>query len=125
MADYGRLKRIDGAELAKTRAVLDRIGVTKRFASIRMDGRRVAAGLAAIEGDHVGLFGIVTDPDYRRRGLGRIVTHALIEAGRRCSARLAYLQVEADNPAALTLYESMGFRDVYPYWYRVKDVPES
>lgn len=57
LADYGRIKRIGAPELRKTEAVLDRIGVGKRFVSIRVDGRRVAAGIAAVEGPLVGLLG--------------------------------------------------------------------
>ena len=121
LADYGRIKRIEAPELRKTEAVLDRIGVEKRFVSIRVDGRRVAAGIAAVEGPLVGLFGIATDPDYRRRGLGRRVTCALLGPGAACGAQRAYLLVEADNAAALKLYESLGFRDLYRYWYRVKE----
>ena len=120
MADYGRIKRIGAGELRKTAAVLDRIGVKKRFVAVRVNTQRVAAGIAAVEGDHVGLFGIAVDPDYRRRGWGRQVTLALLRAGASCGASKAYLQVEADNAVALSLYESMGFSDLYRYWYRVK-----
>ena len=30
------------------------------------------------------------------------------------------LQVMLNNAAALRLYERVGFREIYPYWYRVK-----
>jgi N-acetylglutamate synthase len=32
----------------------------------------------------------------------------------------AYLQVMLDNPVALNLYDSLGFKEIYKYWYRVK-----
>ena len=121
MADYGRIKRIDRAELGKTKAVLDRIGMVKKFVSIRVDGYRAAAGIAAIEDAHVGLFGIATDPDHRRKGLGGRVTDALLGTGYLNGARQAHLQVEADNRAALELYGGKGFHDLYRYWYRVKE----
>jgi hypothetical protein len=38
-------------------------------------------------------------------------------------ARSIYLQVERDNPEALALYETLGFREVYGYHYRVVDRP--
>jgi len=33
-------------------------------------------------------------------------------------AKLAWLQVVADNPAALRLYERFGFAELYRYSYR-------
>jgi len=113
MHDYAELKRFSQAEAQKNRTILDRIGLPKRFVSIVREGRRVASGIAVVESGWVGLFGIVTDPGQRRKGLGRKVTEALPASGRAAGAKRAYLQVEADNPAALKLYESMGFRDVY------------
>ena len=113
MHDYAELKGFSQAEAQKNRTILDRIGLPKRFVSIVREGRRVASGIAVVESGWVGLFGIVTDPGQRRKGLGRKVTEALPASGRAAGAKRAYLQVEADNPAALKLYESMGFRDVY------------
>ena len=80
----------------------------------------MACGIAVVESGWVGLFGLVTELDMRRRGLGRRLTKALLESGAAAGAKTAYLQVEADNDPALRLYESLGFRDVYQYWYRVK-----
>ena len=120
MHDYAGLKRFSQADALKNRTILDRIGLPKRFVSIVREGRRVASGIAVVESGWVGLFGIVTDPEQRRKGLGRKVTEALAASGRLAGAEKAYLQVEADNPAALKLYESMGFQTVYEYWYRVK-----
>ena len=118
MADYASLKEMSVPEAVKNRTILDRIGLPIRFVSVIASGQRVAAGIAVVESGWVGLFGIVTDPSMRRQGLGRRLTSALAAAGVEAGARTAFLQVEADNPAALRLYDSMGFQDAYRYWYR-------
>jgi ribosomal protein S18 acetylase RimI-like enzyme len=120
MKEYAHLKRMSDPEAAKNRTILDRIGLRKRFVSLIQNQKRVASGIAVVESGWVGLFGIVTDPERRRQGLGKRLTKALGQAGVEAGARTAYLQVEADNPAALKLYESLGLEDVYSYWYRGK-----
>jgi ribosomal protein S18 acetylase RimI-like enzyme len=34
-------------------------------------------------------------------------------------AKQIFLQVETDNEPALILYEAMGFKTMYTYWYRI------
>jgi ribosomal protein S18 acetylase RimI-like enzyme len=62
----------------------------------------------------------VTDPEKRHRGYGRRLTQVLTDSGQRAGAKTAYLQVEADNQVAHSVYASLGFKDVYSYWYREK-----
>lgn len=64
------------------------------------------------------MFWIVSDPERRHQGLGRRLTVALCQAGLKAGAETAYLQAEVDNEPAINLYASLGFRDVYQYWYR-------
>jgi N-acetylglutamate synthase len=78
----------------------------------------VACGLVKLEGDHAGLFALNTAPAWRRRGLGGAIVRALLTEASRRGSRAAYLQVTADNEAALTLYRQFGFETVYDYWYR-------
>jgi ribosomal protein S18 acetylase RimI-like enzyme len=87
-------------------------------AIIRHQGEVVACGLAKLEGAHAGLFAVNTAPAHRRQGLGRAIVGALLAEASRQGARVAYLQVTADNEAALALYRSFGFAPVYDYWYR-------
>jgi N-acetylglutamate synthase len=87
-------------------------------AIIRHQGEVVACGLAKLEGAHAGLFAVNTAPAHRRQGLARAIVGALLAEASRQGARVAYLQVTADNEAALALYRPFGFTPVYDYWYR-------
>jgi N-acetylglutamate synthase len=57
----------------------------------------------------VGLSAVHVAEEARRRGLARDLCAALLAWGGEQGATRAYVQVLADNPAALRLYESMGF----------------
>ncbi|MEN8143690.1 MAG: ribosomal protein S18-alanine N-acetyltransferase [Gemmatimonadota bacterium] len=52
---------------------------------------------------------LVVHPSYRRKGIGgKLLAHALQEAGRR-SAKTVFLEVRQSNEAAKALYEAAGF----------------
>jgi ribosomal protein S18 acetylase RimI-like enzyme len=80
------------------------------------DGREATAGLegatgrAVLDGDWLGLHGLVVPEQQRRRGLGTSVVAGLLEWGAERGASTAWLHVEVDNDAALALYEGLGFR---------------
>lgn len=79
--------------------------------------RAVAYGLAVQERGWVGLFDILVAPPYRGRGMGRRLVRTLLAWGRRQGATAAYLQVTADNDAAIGLYRQLGFAEAYRYRY--------
>jgi ribosomal protein S18 acetylase RimI-like enzyme len=89
-------------------------------ALVRRGDEVVACGLAKVEEDHVGLFAVHTAPSLRGQGLGRAVVGALLADAQRRGARTAYLQVTAQNAAALALYRRFGFDTAYDYWYRAR-----
>ncbi len=72
------------------------------------DGR--ARGRAALDGDWLGLYDVVVDPAHRRRGLATAVLAELLDWGASQGALTAWLHVEVENAAALSLYEGLGFR---------------
>ena len=96
---------------------LGRIPAPARFARLTLDGRTAALGACAIDGEIVGIFGMRTDPDFRRRGLARRVLGALLAEAAGLGARAAYLQVEDANTAAVALYAARGFSTAYRYRY--------
>ncbi|UEM05929.1 GNAT family N-acetyltransferase [Skermanella rosea] len=90
------------------------------FATVFDGGRAAGYGLAVAERGMVGLFDIVTVPEFRRRGLARRMVAALLAWGGARNADRAYLQVVASNERALNLYEAAGFREAYRYHYRIR-----
>lgn len=68
--------------------------------------------LVRVAADESEILSLGTRPDVRRRGLARVLVRAAaIEAHRRAAERM-FLEVAADNEAALTLYQFAGFRPV-------------
>jgi len=92
-----------------------------RGVAVQREGRVVATGLTILEDDFAGLFDIATHEQARRQGHARAVVSALMATARDMGARHAYLQVAADNVAALNLYRQFGFEERYQYWYRGRD----
>jgi GNAT superfamily N-acetyltransferase len=90
---------------------------TIRYAAYSND-RAVAAGQTVVEGDLAGLYDIVTATDARGQGLGTGISRWLLAAAEERGAGTAYLQVDAGNAAARSIYAKLGFVDRYAYWYR-------
>ena len=95
-------------------------------ASIEIDGRMVASGLGIMDRGHVGLYAIYVDASCRHKGYGRAICSSILSEARKKGASKAYLQVVKGNTYAKTLYTSLGFQDLYTYWFRVKaSLPQS
>jgi len=73
-----------------------------------VDGDDWAVAEAAVEGDWLGVHGLLVAPEHRRRGLARQAMAALLEWGAEQGARTLWLHVETDNSAARALYEGLG-----------------
>jgi N-acetylglutamate synthase len=99
-------------------AILDHQSLPAHFATVYEAGEAVACGLAVLEDEWAGLFDIVTREERRRRGYGNRLVRHLLGWARRQGATRAYLQVMLHNAPALRLYERLGFREAYQYWYR-------
>ena len=81
------------------------------------DGQPVACGIAVRDGDIVGFFEIATHVDHQQKGHGKALVKSALKWAASHGARTAWLQVVADNVAALALYKSLGFQKVYEYSY--------
>lgn len=87
------------------------------------EGEPVSSLICVQDGELAGLFGIGTVETERGKGYGRRTILSALKWAKLRGARQAWLQVGADNEAALSLYRSLGFEQVYDYHYR--QPPES
>lgn len=81
-------------------------------------GAVLACGQSAAEADMVGIYDVFTAPQARGQGLARTLCSRLLAQAHAAGARTAYLQVDADNHAARSIYRRLGFADAYTYHYR-------
>jgi ribosomal-protein-alanine N-acetyltransferase len=72
----------------------------------------VGFALCRVAADEAELLTIAVHPDERRRGVGRALLTAVIDHSRAAGARSLFLEVGADNPAALALYGTAGLQAV-------------
>jgi ribosomal protein S18 acetylase RimI-like enzyme len=55
---------------------------------------------------------VATHPDFRRRGIARLLTQSVMEHARAKQVGALWLHVRDDNPGAIKLYEDLGFQDI-------------
>ena len=96
---------------------LARVPPPRAFAAFDIAGRPAAIGAGAVEDEWAGVFAMRTDPAHRRQGLARRVLAALTGFAAEQGAARAWLQVEAANAAAISLYAAAGFGEAYRYRY--------
>lgn len=116
---YCRLAGATDANKPTMRRMLANIRTKAAFVTLLNDNRVVACGFGVIERGYIGLWDIVTDGEYRRRGFGEQLLLHLLQWGRQSGAHSAYLVVVADNQPALKLYAKLGFQEQYQTWYRI------
>ena len=86
-------------------------------------GEVLACGQFAREDELVGLYDVFTAEAERGQGLARRLCQHLLALAAAEGAKVAYLQVEADNHPARRLYQQLGFSDAYAYHYRQAPPP--
>jgi ribosomal protein S18 acetylase RimI-like enzyme len=85
---------------------------------VAVHGKPIAWGAAVLEEGWCGIYTVETVAEHRRAGHARRIVIRLLEWARARGAVSGYLQVTAENRAAIGLYESLGFAEAYRYWYR-------
>ncbi|HEY5072027.1 MAG TPA: GNAT family N-acetyltransferase [Caulobacteraceae bacterium] len=118
--DFARVfAAAQGPDADDARERLEALGRIRapRYFAVATAQTPAAIGACAVEGAWAGVLAMRTDLDHRRRGLARRILTTLLAAARRSDARRVYLQVEAENGAAVGLYRGAGFVEAYRYRY--------
>jgi ribosomal-protein-alanine N-acetyltransferase len=81
---------------------------------VACDSKRRVAGFAMLRllGDDAELMTIAVDPKYRGKGVGAALMKACFADLMMTPSKRMILEVAADNPAALRLYEKLGFQKI-------------
>jgi ribosomal-protein-alanine N-acetyltransferase len=88
--------------------LLDGPGV---FGLLAGEGAPVGIILCRVAAGEMEVLTVGVDPAARRRGVGRALVLAAVDAGRQAGAETAFLEVAVDNGAAANLYARLGFRE--------------
>lgn len=82
-------------------------------------GHGVGIGLGVLnKAGWLGIFGMWTRPELRGQGIGTDMLRGLAQSAIDNGAVGIYLQVERSNAGAARLYQRLGFRALYGYYYR-------
>jgi len=120
---YYELEHYTNSQTQNTiKLMLDRLQNEALYCRIVDNGKTIACASAVIERGYMALLNVIVDEQYRGYGYGKKLCEALLSKSKEAGAHTAYLQVVQENKVALSLYEKLGYRKIYSYWYRVKAV---
>lgn len=88
-------------------------------------GPVLACAQVAQEGELAGLYDVCTAPQARGRGLATALCALVLRQAQAAGACTGYLQVDAGNVAAQSVYRRLGFLDAYGYHYRLNPADEA
>ena len=117
---YFTFNKVSATSVPTAKKIQAKITNPVLCATVYVEKKAVACGLGVLEQGYVGLLDIVVKEEYRGCGFGKVLCKALLEKGKECGAAAGYLQVVDSNTVAKKLYESLGFEEIYSYWYRIK-----
>jgi ribosomal protein S18 acetylase RimI-like enzyme len=120
--EFIRMNRFEVARRPVYVEIMNNVLTPKCLVSLTDKGTTIGVGLGVLGEKHLGIFDLVVDPEWRKQGIGEGLVNALLQWGRSQGAETAYLQVLSDNTDAIRLYDRIGFREIYKYWYRVKQI---
>lgn len=119
IAAAAAVRGVDDGRWAVLAKVIASIQAEAGFFVAEQDSYPVASTICVHEGALAGLFDLVTAPAQRGQGHGRRLVISALNWAKSRGARQAWLQVEADNRVALSLYAKLGFSELYRYAIRV------
>lgn len=79
----------------------------------------VACGYGAIERNFIGIFDIIVAKSHRGKGFGQEIMEGILSNAIHKGIKTAYLSVVVGNVPAESLYQKLGFKEIYKYWYRI------
>ncbi len=117
---FCKLKSIDIKNQQHHLKILNRIKDDMLLAVSVEHGQDVACGIAVVSNGYCGIFDIFTHKNFRKQGHATKLLNGLLNWAISRGATQSYIQVIANNQAAIKLYEKLGYITCYKYHYRIK-----
>lgn len=118
LATHGKSLDEQTALLPALNLILSQIRPAKAMMLAKQGDQAVATGLCVKDYAWAGLFDLATTPSHQRQGLASALIAYGLSWAQQQGAKRAWLQIEEDNIAGLTLYRKLGFSESYRYYYR-------
>ncbi len=90
-----------------------------RFATASRRGETIGIARGTVDEGWLGVTAVEVAAEHRRRGVAGALMQALRDWALDEGATQCYLQVDADNTAALACYQRLGFTEHHRYHYRI------
>ncbi|NHK30184.1 MAG: GNAT family N-acetyltransferase [Asgard group archaeon] len=97
------------------KSLLKLLGAKFYFFTAEIDGKIVGATTLSCVRNKGLISAVMTHPDYRRRGIGRKLFTMASQKAKELKKEFLWLDVDAQNKAAIKLYEKEGFKTYYQY----------
>ena len=118
LAVQQRLQAYSDERLDKLKALLAVVEEPGKGVVLWSDGEPVATALMVVADGIVITGNVITDMTRRREGFAAAMMRTGLAWAREAGARIAALNVAADNPAGQALYRGLGYARQYDYVYR-------
>ena len=122
-------KELFGADAWSPELMVAEVSHPLNYYVVARSAHSALAGYAGLRVDslpaeHADIQTIAVVPEFRRSGLGRKLLQNLLSQATQSGARDVFLEVRADNEAAIELYRSEGFQqiDIRPKYYQPEGV---
>ncbi|CAM3497330.1 GNAT family N-acetyltransferase [Marinicrinis lubricantis] len=124
LSTMGRMNGLTEEDQETTRYIAANSYFVKGFFTLYCRSVPVSCGIGVLDQGMVGLYDIVTDSSYRNQGFGMQLILHILKWAKQMGAKQSYILVVKQNRPAEALYEKIGYREIYTYWYRRKKCSE-
>ncbi|MHA6529757.1 GNAT family N-acetyltransferase [Paenibacillus sp. BAC0078] len=122
LAAFAGMSGLSAANRDTLRRMLSSSCLKMGYALLLKEGTPAACGLGVIQHRHIGLYDVCTAPAFRRQGMAEEMLLSLLHWAKDQGAAQSFLQVVQTNSGASALYDKLGYKEIYKYWYRVRSV---
>jgi N-acetylglutamate synthase len=114
---YRTVEKADAEKENVRTWMLQNIQPKATFALLYVDEQPATVGLGVVEAGYLGMFNMATLEQFRGRGGASTILSSLATWGKTLGGHTLYLQVSEGNFKAQSVYENLGFKTLYSYWY--------